>query len=96
MDPVPASPPVLRGMRTRRRAVLRSVAAVGSIYKLMCLATPGHTPPPRRRPPSCTSLGRARCRPSYAARPSPDALRRTAASSSWREARSPHTLLRLS
>jgi len=30
MDPVPASPPVLRGMRTRRRAALRSVAAVGS------------------------------------------------------------------
>jgi hypothetical protein len=80
MDPVPASPPVLRGMQTRRRAVLRSVAAVGSIYKLMCLA----------------SLGRARCRPSYAVRPSPDALRRTAASSSWKEARSPHTLLRLS
>jgi len=89
MDPVPASPPVLRGMRTRRRAALRSVAAVGSIYKLMCLATPGHTPPPRRHPPSCASLGRARCRPSYV-------LRRTAASSSWREARSPHTLLRLS
>jgi len=30
MDPVPASPPVLRGMQTRRRAALRSVAAVGS------------------------------------------------------------------
>jgi len=30
MDPVPASPPVLHGMRKRRRAALRSVAAVGS------------------------------------------------------------------
>ncbi|KAG2595319.1 hypothetical protein PVAP13_5KG065700 [Panicum virgatum] len=30
MDPVPASPPVLSGMRTQRRVALRSVAAVES------------------------------------------------------------------
>jgi len=64
MDPVPASPPVLRGMRTRRRAMLRSVAAVGSIYKLMCLATPGHTPPLAvQAPPAVLRLAGPRALP---------------------------------